>query len=158
LVLAPHWRGRGDPTHHLTPDGACWRTCRTPDGPGTLRVGVRRRDGVVEAYAWGPGAEWLLETTPALLGGDDDTRTFTPAHPLLRKTAARLPGLRIGRTGRVLEALVPAVLEQKVTVTEARRAWRRLVRTYGEPAPGPGSRTAPGRGSGTAPGRGSGTA
>ena len=41
------------------------------------------------------------------------------------------------RSGRVLEALVPAVLEQKVTGREAWRAWRWLVRRYGEPAPGP---------------------
>src|SRR5690606_5897474 len=30
-----------------------------------------------------------------------------------------------------------AVLEQKVTGTEARRSWRELCRRYGEPAPGP---------------------
>jgi 3-methyladenine DNA glycosylase/8-oxoguanine DNA glycosylase len=34
---------------------------------------------------------------------------------------------------------VPAVLEQKVTGTEAFASYRRLVRTYGEPAPGPGA-------------------
>jgi 3-methyladenine DNA glycosylase/8-oxoguanine DNA glycosylase len=33
--------------------------------------------------------------------------------------------------------LVPAVLEQKVTGSEARSAWRHLVRRYGIPAPGP---------------------
>jgi 3-methyladenine DNA glycosylase/8-oxoguanine DNA glycosylase len=37
----------------------------------------------------------------------------------------------------VLEALMPAVLEQRVYGTDARRAWRRLVTRYGEPAPGP---------------------
>ena len=36
-----------------------------------------------------------------------------------------------------MEALVPAILEQKVTGTEAWRAWRGLIRTYSEPAPGP---------------------
>ena len=36
-----------------------------------------------------------------------------------------------------MEALAPAILEQKVTGDEARRAWRGLVRRYGEPAPGP---------------------
>ena len=33
--------------------------------------------------------------------------------------------------------LVPSVLEQKVTGTEARRSWRELCRRFGEPAPGP---------------------
>ncbi|MGH3321524.1 MAG: DNA-3-methyladenine glycosylase family protein [Streptosporangiaceae bacterium] len=79
----------------------------------------------------------MLESLPALLGADDDAGGFAPCHALLRRTAARLPGLRIGRTGRVLEALVPAALEQKVTGTEARRAWRTLLRWYGDPAPGP---------------------
>jgi 3-methyladenine DNA glycosylase/8-oxoguanine DNA glycosylase len=37
----------------------------------------------------------------------------------------------------VFEALVPAVLEQKVVGTEAKRAWRSLMLKFGEPAPGP---------------------
>ncbi len=60
-----------------------------------------------------------------------------PAHPLLRDAARRHPGLRIGRSGRVMEALVPAVLEQKVVGLEAFRAWRLLLRRFGLPAPGP---------------------
>lgn len=36
-----------------------------------------------------------------------------------------------------MESLIPSVLEQKVTTDEAYRAWRLLVRKYGEPAPGP---------------------
>lgn len=137
LALSPHRRGKGDPTHRVTPDGAFWRACRTPEGPGTLRLAVRHRDGMVEARAWGDGSQWLLDTLPALLGADDDPRGFVPHHGAIRTAVARLPGLRIGRTGRVFEALVPAILEQKVTGTEAHRAWRTLLRWYGEPAPGP---------------------
>jgi 3-methyladenine DNA glycosylase/8-oxoguanine DNA glycosylase len=37
----------------------------------------------------------------------------------------------------VFEALVPAVLEQKVTTIEAKAAYRTLVHALGEPAPGP---------------------
>jgi 3-methyladenine DNA glycosylase/8-oxoguanine DNA glycosylase len=37
----------------------------------------------------------------------------------------------------VLEALLPAIIEQKVTGAEASRAFRGLVRVYGEDAPGP---------------------
>jgi 3-methyladenine DNA glycosylase/8-oxoguanine DNA glycosylase len=47
------------------------------------------------------------------------------------------PGLRLPRTGLVLDALVPAILEQRVTGGEAHRAWRGLLRRHGEPAPGP---------------------
>jgi 3-methyladenine DNA glycosylase/8-oxoguanine DNA glycosylase len=49
----------------------------------------------------------------------------------------RLPGVRLGRTGLVWDALLPAILEQKVTGGEARGSYRAIVRTYGEPAPGP---------------------
>ncbi|MER7501264.1 DNA-3-methyladenine glycosylase 2 family protein [Nonomuraea pusilla] len=135
LALAPHKRGGGDPAWRQTADGAVWRTTRTPDGPCTLRVGVR--SGAVHAQAWGPGAEWILESLPALLGAYDDVSGFAAAHPVLAEAARRHAGLRIGRTGRVMEALVPAVLEQKVVGQEAWRAWRWLLRRYGEPAPGP---------------------
>ncbi|MER6828386.1 DNA-3-methyladenine glycosylase 2 family protein [Streptosporangium sp. NPDC000563] len=135
LSLDPHRRGSGDPTLRSVPGGAFWRTSRTPDGPGTLRVALT--GGRVAASAWGPGAEWMLETLPALLGDGDDVSGFVPGHEVLRDAARRHPGLRIGRTSRVLEALVPAVLEQKVVSTEARRAWRWLLGRYGEPAPGP---------------------
>jgi len=131
-------RGRGDPSYRVTPDGAVWRATRTPEGPATLRAGVRRRDGVVEATAWGPGAGWLLDSVPALLGEDDDQAGFVPRHPVVRTAAARFAGWRIARTGLVFESLVPAVLEQKVTGAEARRSWRELLRRFGEPAPGPG--------------------
>jgi len=72
-----------------------------------------------------------------MLGVDDDRAGFDPAHPVLRDLSARHPGVRIGRSGRVLEALVPAVLEQKVVGVEARRAWRYLLLKFGGPAPGP---------------------
>ncbi|MEU6997068.1 DNA-3-methyladenine glycosylase 2 family protein [Nonomuraea sp. NPDC046570] len=135
LVLGPHQHGGHDPTWRTGTDGSVWRACRTPDGPGTLRVSVR--PPVVLGEAWGPGARWLLDTLPALLGVDDDPSGFEVRHDVLKDVARRHPGLRIGRTGRLLEALVPAVLEQKVVGQEAWRAWGWLLRRYGEPAPGP---------------------
>ncbi len=122
----------------MTPDGAVWRTARTPQGTGTLRIAGQASGDTVEATAWGEGADWLLDTLPLLLGADDDPAGFLPMHPLLRDVAARRSGVRIPRTGLVLEALVPAVLEQKVTGTEAHRSWRELLARFGEPAPGPG--------------------
>lgn len=135
LTVYPHRRGSGDPASAVTPDGAVWRASLTPDGPGTLRL--LQRSAVVEAQAWGPGAGWLLDGVPELLGAADDPASFTPVHESVRTAAARLPRLRVGRTRRVFEALVPAVLEQKVVGKEAWRAWRYLLRRYGEAAPGP---------------------
>ncbi|MDN3293181.1 DNA-3-methyladenine glycosylase 2 family protein [Streptomyces ficellus] len=138
LALGPLRRGHGDPTFRTAPDGSLWRACRTPAGPGTLRLAAR--GGAVEAEAWGAGAEWLLEQVPSLLGADDDPSAFTPRHRLLAVTERRRPGLRLTRTGLVMESLIPSILEQKVTTGEAYRAWRLLVRGYGEPAPGPDNR------------------
>lgn len=135
LVLGPLRRGPGDPTFRATPDGSLWRVSRTPLGPGTLRVFTRGRE--VCGQAWGPGTEWLLDRLPELLGAADDPSAFEPRHRLLALTRHRRPGLRLTRTGLVLESLIPSILEQKVTTVEAYAAWRTLVRKYGEPAPGP---------------------
>jgi 3-methyladenine DNA glycosylase/8-oxoguanine DNA glycosylase len=135
-TLAPLRRGAGDPTHVVDSAGALWRTSWTPDGPGTLRLAGLA--GAVTATAWGAGAEWLLAGVPELLGGSDDPVGFVPPPGPLADTARRYPGLRVPRTRRVFEALVPAVLEQKVTGMEARRSWRELLYRFGEPAPGPG--------------------
>ncbi|MFF4400735.1 DNA-3-methyladenine glycosylase family protein [Streptomyces sp. NPDC001480] len=139
LVLGPLRRGPGDPTFRAAPDGSVWRASRTPAGPGTLRVSAY--GGEVRGEAWGPGAEWLLERLPELLGAADDPSAFAPRHRVVAMARHRRPGLRLTRTGLVLESLIPSVLEQKVTTVEAYRAWRLLVRKFGEPAPGP----APGR-------------
>jgi 3-methyladenine DNA glycosylase/8-oxoguanine DNA glycosylase len=95
----------------------------------------------VAARAWGPGAEWLLDALPAGLGFYDDISGFYPgACPVLREAVRRHPGLRVGRSGRLMEALVPAILEQKVVSIEAHRAWKILLAKYGTPAPGPAPR------------------
>jgi 3-methyladenine DNA glycosylase/8-oxoguanine DNA glycosylase len=119
-----------------------WRTSLTPAGPATVRLasaaGGRIEPGsCVQATAWGEGASWLLARVPDLLGARDDPAALRPQHPRLRELVGRHAGLRIGRTDRVFEALVPAVLEQKVLGLEAHRAWRNLLRWHGLPAPGP---------------------
>ncbi|MGW0703639.1 DNA-3-methyladenine glycosylase family protein [Streptomyces sp. NPDC002867] len=138
LVLGPLRRGPADPTFRTTPDGSVWRASRTPEGPGTLRVALR--GGTVEAEAWGAGGEWLLDRLPDLLGAADTPEGFTPRHRLVAASQRRRPGLRLVRTGLVTESLIPSILEQKITTDEAYRAWRLLVRRYGEPAPGPDER------------------
>ncbi|MFI1017642.1 DNA-3-methyladenine glycosylase family protein [Streptomyces sp. NPDC020965] len=136
LILTPLRRGPGDPTFRNTPDGAFWRASRTPAGPGTIRMAAGV-GGDVSAEAWGPGAEWLLDGLPTLLGAGDDPDAFVPRHRIVAVTRHRRPGLRLTRTGLVLESLIPSVLEQKVTADEAYRAWRLLVGRFGTPAPGP---------------------
>ncbi|MFF0430423.1 DNA-3-methyladenine glycosylase family protein [Streptomyces sp. NPDC004520] len=135
LTLGPLRRGPADPAFRVTPDGSVWRASRTPDGPGTIRI--RIDEGKPGAEAWGPGRDWLLDGLPGLLGAEDDPTAFVPRHGLLLATLRRRKGLRLTRTGLVLESLIPSILEQKVTTHEAYGSWRTLVRKYGEPAPGP---------------------
>lgn len=135
-VLAPLRRGRGDPCLRHDEGGRTWVAANTPDGSGTLVLRVRG-DGTVEARAWGDGAGFLLDGLPALLGAADDDTGFVAHHDVVAEARRRSPLLRLTSTGRVWDALVPAVLEQKVTTHEARRSWRELCRWFGEPAPGP---------------------
>jgi 3-methyladenine DNA glycosylase/8-oxoguanine DNA glycosylase len=156
-TLAVQGRGFGDPTFRTDEAGAIWRTSLTPDGPATIRVLPGRLlteeepgQGVgegpafgtwVRAQAWGPGAQWLLGALPGALGLYDDISGFSAdAHPVIKDAARRHPDLRIGRSGRLMEALVPAILEQKVVILEAHRAWRILLSKYGTPPPGPAPR------------------
>jgi len=134
LTLRPFLRGRGDPCVREDPDGSWWRATRTPDGPATTRF-VHTSDGI-RAQAWGPGAERAMAAAPELLGLRDSLDGFDPG--IVRDLHRRMPGLRISRSRAVLEALVPTILEQKVPGKEAGRAYRSLVRAFGERAPGPG--------------------
>jgi 3-methyladenine DNA glycosylase/8-oxoguanine DNA glycosylase len=111
-----------------------WAT-RTPEGPAA--AALEHQDGRIEATAWGSGADWVLGQIPELLGFDDNPEEFSPRHQLVRDLHRRNSGLRIGRTNRVFEAIVPAILGQKVTTKEAHRSLRDLTRKHSEPAPGP---------------------
>ena len=137
-VVSTFRRGGGDPTSRR---GECgwWFAWRTPGGPATLRLEVPGEVGAeVTATAWGAGAEWALDRVPALLGEHDDVTGFEPRHPLVAQEWRRRPGWRVPASGLVLQHLVASVIEQKVTGKEAFAGYRRLVRRFGEPAPGPG--------------------
>jgi len=138
LTLGIHRHGVGDPTIRFSRDGSTWRASRTPEGPATLRL-VREGEAI-RALAWGPGARWALDQAPELLGADDEPGDLAPlvrGSTLLGDLLRRFPGIRVGRTRRVLDALVPAIIEQKVTGTEAGAAYHALIERHGEPAPGP---------------------
>ena len=130
-------RGRGDPTFRLGSDGTIWRGIRTPHGASTLRLGLVAGTGI-EAAAWGPGAEWVLASVPGMLGEQDDATGFVAHHPQVAEAARRFTGWRVPRTGLVLEAVIPAILEQKVLGLEAFASYRTLIHRYGERAPGVG--------------------
>jgi endonuclease III len=130
-TLAPIELGRS-----LRIDGAdAWRTTRTPEGPATIHLRVRT--GTIAVEAWGPGAEWAAQRAAFLCGEQDDAGDFQPQHRLIADLHRRNPGLRLARTHAVFEALVPAVLGQKVTTIEAKAGYRALVDALGESAPGP---------------------
>ena len=140
-VLRQQRHGGSDPTYRVEDAGSDrarhWRGIGTPDGPATLVVQARPAEGDVVAEAWGPGADWALESVPGLLGGLDDPTGFEPRHPVLTEARRHHPHWRLGRSGLVMEALVPAVIEQKVTGQEAFAGFRDLVLRHGHPAPGP---------------------
>ena len=136
-TLGPHRRGRYDPCHRVGSDGAHWRTWRTPNGAATVRLIADPAVSAISVQAWGSGADWALDVVPSLLGADDDWTGLELPPGVVRDTRRRLPGMRLSSSGRVFEALVPAILEQLVTGIEARRTWTALVRRFGDPAPGP---------------------
>jgi len=135
-TLAPLQRGRFDPAHQVTPAGTVWRASRLPSGPAAYRL-VQTDPRTVRCDAWGPGSADAVAALPSLLGEDDDASGFEPAHPLLAEAHRRHPGVRVPRTALVLESLVPAILEQRVHLRQARASWRWLLQRHGEPAPGP---------------------
>ena len=136
LTLAPVAHGRGDPTIRIGPDGV-WRATRMPSGPATVRL--RAADGGVAVSAWGPGAAAAVEGAADLVGAHDDPGALVPQHRLIGELVHRFPGLRLPRTNRPFDALLPAICEQKVTGIQARAAFRAIIAAHGEPAPGPGN-------------------
>ena len=130
-TLAPIGLGLSLRVHH----NEAWRATRTPEGPSTIHLTYSVP--IVEVEAWGPGADWAAARAAAVCGEEDDASGFQPRHRLISDLHRRHPGLRLTRTHAVFEALVPAVLAQKVTTIEAEAGYRALVAALGEPAPGP---------------------
>ena len=135
LTLGPLAVGPGDPSLRVSPDEA-WFARRYPSGPATVRL-VRAVDGV-DAEAWGDGAEEALGRAGALVGVDDDPGALPRGHALVDDLADHLPGLRIGRSGSLVDAVVRAIARRGVSTFEAGRTLDQLVAAHGEPAPGPG--------------------
>jgi 3-methyladenine DNA glycosylase/8-oxoguanine DNA glycosylase len=96
--------------------------------------------GHLTATGYGPGGSWLVARGEALAGLHrplGDFREVAARHPVVASLAARSPEVLLPRSGRVFQELVATVLQQKVTWQEAARSYLRVVRHFGEPAPGP---------------------
>lgn len=132
LAMLAH--GAGDPTTRLSPAEAV-RASRTPAGPATLHVRIVA--GRAEAEAWGPGAAWMLDGLPDLLGARDDPTAFVPPPGVVDRANRKMRGFRFGRSNLVFEVLLPHILAQKVTGKGFVRSYRALIRRHGQPAPGP---------------------
>lgn len=108
---------------------------RTPDGPATLHI--RRDADGVSGTAWGPGSDWVLERLPGWIGAEDDPRTFRPDPGPVAEMHRRRIGHRFAKTGLVVDALMSAVVGQKVAGKEAKRVLRGLLDRFSATAPGP---------------------
>lgn len=140
-TLGPLALGSRDRAVRFEGPTVAWRATRTPEGPGTARYWHRPSTRIVEVDAWGAGAGWLVAHAPDVLGMHDDLDGFdglSAGNGVIGRLHRDRPGVRIGRTLHVFEALVPTICAQKVTGLEAKRAWRGIIDRWGEPAPGPG--------------------
>jgi 3-methyladenine DNA glycosylase/8-oxoguanine DNA glycosylase len=134
--VAPLLAPQHDPCGRLAHD-EFWLAARTPEGPASLHLA--RAAGDLVATAHGPGARWLADRADAVAGLRDDLTGFPAVaarHPVVERLARTFAGLRMPATGLLFHRLMRAVLEQKVTGTEAFRAYRKICRHFGEPAPG----------------------
>ena len=126
-----------DPCGKLA-DGEFWLSARTPEGPGSLQL--VRAGAEVTATGHGPGAAWLVERADAIAGLRDDLGDFPAragSHPVVARLARTFAGVRFPASGQIFHRLIRAILEQKVTGIEAHRAYRSMMKHFGEPAPGP---------------------
>ena len=134
LTLSALRLGPLDPQTRIV-DGTFMRATWTPAGPASFRLTVAA--GGIRVQAWGDGAADIVAELPSMLGAADRPADLGVHHPLVAELAERFHGLRMTRTNRVMETLVPTIIAQKVTGLEAWRAYRDLLARHGERAPGP---------------------
>ncbi|MFO7562106.1 MAG: hypothetical protein R6X02_05655 [Enhygromyxa sp.] len=126
-------RGRRDLTLWWPAPGRLLRASHTPEGPVTAALELAGSQ--LEAEAWGPGAAWLLDALPGLLGLDDRPPRFSGK---LGRVQRELPGVRMTRAVDLFEVLSSYVIRQRVAWRDALASQRAILRAHAEPAPGPG--------------------
>jgi len=146
-TLRPLLRGNSDPSFAVDGD-AIWNAFTTAEGPATIRLspaGSAEMKHRVDVQAWGPGAAAAAAAVPRRLCAHDDWSAFdepvfhATLPRMVREARRRSLAVRLPSSGRMVDQLVPIILEQKVTVIEARRGYRYLLHRYGSPAPMAGS-------------------
>jgi len=140
LTMGALWSGPGDPQMLVARDRLA-RAMRLASGAASLELTTSGT--TVRARAWGPGAAEALDLVPALVGERDDPSPLVARHPAVAALMRRFAGARLTSGAPVIEVLVNAILGQKVTSFEARRAQRLLLMRFGERAPGPLGLTLP---------------
>jgi 3-methyladenine DNA glycosylase/8-oxoguanine DNA glycosylase len=133
-TLGWYRHGRGDPTTRMDGD-TFTRACWTPDGPATVTIDWSA--GAIDVDGWGPGASWAMRAAVAMTGLHREPAPMPDVHPLVTLAAHRWQGVRTGASGDLYGALLPTILEQRITAGEAKRQYAMLCRELGEPAPGP---------------------
>lgn len=113
----------------------------TPEGPAT--IDATQRGAELEVAVTGDGAPWLVPRLPALFGLLDDPASFVPPDPRMRQIWKRSLGTHLPTLPTVFTRLAQVILLQLVTTSEGYRAWSRIVRALGEPAPGGGGLMVP---------------
>jgi 3-methyladenine DNA glycosylase/8-oxoguanine DNA glycosylase len=133
-TFGPLARGPYDPCVQREKSGAYWRASRTPEGPSSTRFSSN--GDAIEIESFGAGANWAIANAPEFLGANDDPSGFEPKGKLA-ELHRRNPGIRITRTKAVYEAALRSICEQLVSGKEALLSFARLVKKFGERAPGP---------------------
>jgi hypothetical protein len=126
--------GRHDPTTWAGPTGFV-RACWTPDGPASVELDWS--SGATTVEGWGPGAAWAIASAVTMTGAVRPGPEIPDVHPLVTEAARRNQLVRTGASGDLYGALLPTILEQRITAAEAKRQWARLCRELSAPAPGP---------------------
>lgn len=143
-TLSPLRRGVNDPSFVLTPQRAWW--CgRLTEGEFLAVVSSVPSESRVTVHACGRGAEAFIESADQRLGLRDSPTSFDPVIDRVAAWQAALPGVRLTSTGVLIDALVPAVLEQRVMASDAFGAWQTLVTECGDMAPPTSAELAPPR-------------
>lgn len=133
--------GSGDPTTQR--DGprvlhASW----TPEGPVTLCF--EPAPSAIDVSAYGQGATYALQHAGGLLGDADEGDWAKGT--ALERAIAKTGGVSMTRALSLADVALRVVFGQRVTSREANAGYRALVKTHGQPAPGPYDLMLPPRG------------